>query len=369
MTSRKEVVVVFLIFIFFSLQFVLSLGISPGKQSVDFSPNLELEYTFRVLTGPTQEVELYALGDLAEFVEFDKKGFVGGGNFNVKIKLPSQIEKPGDHILLIGVREKVDDEGDIGGSVAVQSPIVISVPYPGKYAEISFDVSNVNVGEEINLEVYVESKGKEPIDTSTTVEVYDFEGKKIKNLNLGSFVINNQESYVFEGNTNIDNPGSYKAIAIVNYQAGIARAESNFRVGYLFVNITSYTSKVIKKGIQPFIIGIENLWNDPLDNVFAEVYISKNGENVTDFLTPSSSLFKWEKKSLIGYLDTEKLDIGEYDSKIVLKYGNLTDVDDLTIVEGKLKVVKEKNYLIYILVFVAALIILIFIYFKFRKKK
>lgn len=364
---KKEILVLLVISIFLlNLQLVLSLGISPAIQYVDFQPGLELEYSFKVYANSGQTIEMYSDGEFSELVKFDKTELNGGGGFNVKIKLPQEIEIPGKHVLLIGAREKIDAEsGAIGTSVAVRAPIVIQVPYPGKYAEISLSTHNANVGEPVKFEVSVASMGKEPILATTNIEIYS-EKKKIETLDLGAKLIENQKSDKFIKILNTSNykSGDYNATAIVDYQEAIAKKSSVFRIGQLFVNMTNYTNEIIKGGIKPFEINIESLWNDPIENVYGEVYILKDNKNITDFLTPSINLGGWEKKTLNGYVDTDVLELGEYDLNININYEGKETMN-----KGKLTIKMKQKYWIYCIIggILIVLIILIALYFKFIK--
>jgi|TARA_B100002003_G_C14066261_1_gene513122 hypothetical protein len=333
--------ILFLFLFLFNINFIFGLGISPSKHVVDYVPGLELEYDFTVYASADQKVELYALGDFNDSVVFDKESFIGTNSFHASVKLPLTTKRPGKHVLLIGSREvSVDDSGNsVGASAAVQVPIVIRVPYPGKYAEINFVTNNVNQGDDLEFIIDVNSRGSSPINAQASIEILRVDGESVERLDLGSKEILNQDSYSFKKIFETDNyePGDYNAVAIVSYVEGIAKAESLFRLGRLFVNITNYTSEVVRDGIKPFQIDIESLWNDPIENVHAEVYFSKEGKKIADFLTPSFSLTGWEVKSFTGYFDTDLFDYDIYDTKIILNYENQT------IVNGKLLVVKEEN--------------------------
>lgn len=354
------------LFIVLVLSFVSGLGIDSGVKYVDFKPGIELNYNFQVFADSNQKIELYSRGEFSDLVKFDKKILDGGGSFNVKIRLPENIEIPGKHTILIGARESSEnnDEGNIGTSVAVQVPIIIQVPYPGKYAEVLFNIGNVNFGDNIKFDVEVASMGKEPISAGTSVEIYSND-KKIDDFDLGSKIIENQKKDVFIKivNSSKYSPGNYKAIAIIDYQNGIAKADSIFRIGKLFVNISNFTQKVIKKGIRPFEISIESLWNDPIENIYGEVYFLKNNQNITNFITPSISLAGWEKKNLLGYVDSEKFEIGEYDSIIKIFYKN-----NQTIINGKLKVIRESDTYLYAIILLVILVIIFAVAYLFYKR-
>ena len=358
MIKKKGVNLIFILFLvsLFSINIVLSLGISPAKKYVEFIPNLELEYDFKIFADQNQKVELYKKGDFADFAIIDKKSIVGNGIFNVKIKLPEKASKPGPNILLIGAREVIGEEGGLSASVAVQAPIKIMVPYPGKYVELNLITTNANRGQNMKFEVIVYSRGEEAITALTSIDIFDINDNKVKKINFETVKIAGQNSHEFTKffNTSIFSPGDYKAVASVNYGEKIVKAESKFRIGKLFVKITNFTREIIKEGIKQFNIEIESLWNDPIENVFAEVYFSKENKELIDFQTPSNNLKPWEKTTITGYVDTDKLELGNYNTKIVLNYNNKTTA------YGKLNLIKKDDYTNYYIG--VGLVLLIFIY-------
>ncbi len=357
----------FLALIFLVVPSILGLGISPAIINENFSPGMELDYNFKIYSN--DKVEVFVSGEFSDLAKLDKTKIHGTGSVNLKIKLPENIEKPGEHVISFGAKEVSDEEATIGSAIVIYAPIKIFVPYPGKYAEINFNIDNANIGENLNLKVDVFSKGKEPIFALTDVEIYDIENKLVSEVNLGSREILNQESYSFKGylNTSGYKPMNYKAIAIVDYQQGIAKEEKNFRLGHLFVNITDYTDKIIKGGIKPFEISVESLWGNPIESTYSQVFVFRNKSNVTDFLTPTYSLEPWEKRNITGYINTDNLEIGAYETRIELNYGNKT------IIEGDLNIVEEEktDYNLIILggiVLIILVIIIIWILYIKRKK-
>jgi len=362
MKKRELVFIMSLIFLLLISSVSASLGISPSKYEVNFEPGLELEYSFNIFGDIGQEIELYSAGEFADLVEFNKKELITGGGFKVKIKLPDKIEKPGEHRILIGVREKINKEtGGVKTSVAVQAPIVVMVPYPGKYAEVSISANNANIGEPINFEVGVSSMGEESIFSEVKIEIYS-DKNLVEILDLGSKNIESQTKKIFKYLLDTENykPGSYEAVAVVDYQESIAKASKIFKIGYLFVKINNYTEEIINKGIQPFLIDIESAWNNKIDDVHGEVFIFKNNKNITSFLTPSISLDSWDKKTLKGYVDTKELEIGEYDLDIKVFYEK-----NFTLSEGRLKIKRRMDIVLYVvgaIVLVAILVLLV--YFK-----
>lgn len=354
------------LFIFSSFS-VYALGMGPAKTEVSFVPNYEFSIDYIVIDIPSnQELEVYAKGDLEEYAKFDKTNLTGEGGFKATIKLPNTIAKPGENKLFIGVKESKSSGGGIATKIAVEALIVVIVPYPGKYAEISFSANNANVGEPINFVVGVNNLGKEDITAKTDIEIYSGE-EIIETLDLGVKDIKTQTSESFEKDVSTADykPGPYKAIATVDY-GKIAKAEREFKIGTLFFNITNWTSEVERGKINPFYIEIESLWNSQIENIYAEVNVTNLEESVDFFKTPSVSLGPWQKTVLKSYLNAEKLNTGDYKAHIELFYADKTTskMVDIKVVESGLLGLIKSNIVLIILI--VALVVLI-IYFFWRR--
>ena len=159
------------------------------------------------------------------------------------------------HTIGISATEKVDKEKSkgttIGTSVAITAIIRIFVPYPGRYLEISLRTNDVNIGELVNLELSINSEGKENITANPQIEILSIDNKTIEILYLGETFIQSQRRLELSKtlNTSNYNPGKYIAIASVDY-GKVAISMTNFRIGYLFINITDYTRQIFIKGLE-----------------------------------------------------------------------------------------------------------------------
>lgn len=326
MNKRGSFLRIFIIFtiVIILINTVSALGISPGKIEFNFQPGLEQTISYRVFgTGSETELRLYIEGDLAQYVKLDKEKLIGGGGFIVILKLPEYIEKPGKHRILIGAREIIDEElveTMIGTSINIRGVIEINVPYPGKYIEITLKSHNVNVGEPVRFELEINNKGKETVIFSPKIEISSQE-KLIETLYLKERVLKSQETIKLYKvlDTTDYNPGTYTALAVVDY-GKVAKAESSFKIGELFINITNTTKQIIIGGIQRFDIEIESGWNDKIEGVYAEVSILNTSDTMISFKTSPTSLTPWEKKTITGFFDTANFKKGFYDVNITLIY-------------------------------------------------
>ena len=313
-------VIFFVLILFFIPSVFATLGISPAKKSFDFSPGkvIQLDYT-AISENSEREIEIYAEGDLAQYVTFDKKTLNGGGSFHATISLPAEVEVPGGYRLLIGLREKPLEGQFLGVAINIRSVVDIFVPYPGRYVSIDLKVPNGNVDEIIPIDIHLVNQGKESLDIESSLIVSSASGENVLNRNFDSLFLASTEDHYFRTflNTTDVRPGSYIAKVSANY-GDVVNINATFNVGSLFVNITNFTTFLPKDNIQKFFINIESRWNGILQEVYGEVNVSNQTFN-TLFRTPSVNLGAWEKNELVGYADTSSL-MGEYSTDVEVFY-------------------------------------------------
>jgi len=359
---KKRFYLVFLLAFIIGISVVSALGVSPGLKKYNFQPGFETEIEYRVFANTGQELEIYVIGDLKDYVELSKKSLIGSGKFIARIKLPESIEKPGKHRIAIGVREVKDEElvagGAIGTSVTIYTSIDIYVPYPGKYLEISLEGHDANVGEPINFILDIISKGKEDVMVIPRIEIYSQE-KKIGNLLYSPRTIKSQEEVSLKKtlDTSNYNPGKYSAAAIVDY-GGLATDDFDFKIGELVIDVVDYSKQVFIGKLQPFNIQIESGWNDMIDGAYAEIYFFNETKFFEKFKTTSTSLVPWERKTITGYFDSSNFTQGVYNANITLiYYGKQIGKSSSEIVE--IEFVKAKSMSMWYLIGGAGLLIII----------
>lgn len=346
-----------------------ALGVSPGKIEINFEPNLEASYTFQVIgDDPSVELEIFTRGELGKYVSFDKKSLSGGGVFTAMLKLPGAIDKPGVHEIMVVVREKVDEAAGIGTAIAIQVPIYIHAPYPGKYAEIALSSHNVNVGEPVSLYLTIISRGNEEINANPNIEIFS-ENESVEKFSLEQAKVTSQESITLKKilNTSGYKPGAYTALAVVGYEAGEAKTAAEFKIGTLFVSIINYTEKINIGGISKFQVWIESNWNSRIDSVYANIFITKkaNSTSLAGFKTPYTNLEQWGTGMLEGFFDAGNFTAGMYNANITLMYaGNSSS--SIASVEF---ISKERGFMIIsIIAVVAAVLIIAFLIRRFMLK-
>lgn len=160
-------VAVFIVLALFSSQ-SSALGISPARQTIEFSPNEVVHGQITLVNSGDAEMtySLSAQGALTENIEIPTEVTVGARNENkisYELKLPSILSSGYHDIMIIATEKKDEALGQTGvmAKLAVASAIRIFVPYPGKYPVIDL-VINRNE-EAAMIKVIVENLGDEEI--------------------------------------------------------------------------------------------------------------------------------------------------------------------------------------------------------------
>jgi hypothetical protein len=348
----KRVMLFFGLFIFFIFNVNAMVGVTPAIYDVNFKPGLKQVFLFEFFSDGDSKFELYANGDLAKYVTLDKTQIIGGGKVVALLELPEEIEIPGVHRLLIGAKQIPDKGAGVFLTAEIRAVIKVTVPYPGKYAEMEFKIENANSGEDVPFTIKVMNKGKESLDTNIYLDI--FSGKnKINRYEVGNYnLLSEQNLELIETLPTRDyKSGDYLAIANVDYGEKIINSEKTFSLGKLYVEIIKVTNNFREGRINPLEIEIQSFWNDPIENVYANISILNSN---LSFYTPSITLTPWQTSSLVGYFDTGELNKSHFKANISAYYANHSTEKTFN-----MKIIKESGGINIVLVILIGLIVIL----------
>lgn len=368
----KRLIIYFVVFLIL-LPVVSSgfIGISPASYEIDFEPNLKKNFSFKVSSSSEdQKIQIYVKGDLAKYVNLSQEILIGGGILEVTLSLPEKIEKPGEHRIFIGAKEiEKDIDSTIGGIAAIQAPIKVRVPYPGKYIETQFSISDINEGEFMPYELLINNFGTDGLKIKPRIEFYEKE-KKIKTEILDETFIKSGDELLFKGfiDTSKFTPGIYNVKAIIDYGEKI-EIEKLFKIGSKTIEIVNYSNRFIPWKINKFEIEIKSLWNSEMKGVYGKVSVTNKGIVLDNFATASIDLMPWQKTTLIGYFDAENISDGKYNAGINIFYENESTYKLVVI---RVKEISETNYIKIVLIaggilFAVIGIIITYLIFKIKR--
>ena len=328
----------FIIFIG-SAGFVSALGITPGRQTIDFEPGLEKTLSFSIINNDHRAFNayIYTEGDLKDYVNFDKEIIEFNESDNsrsveYRVKLPERLDPPGDHWAKIVVMELPKGmeapEGvtQIVATVAVMHQLRVKVPYPGKFMQLEMSVQEAAPNESVKFFVKMYNLGTEDIaraqatieilgPTNEVIASIDTEPKAVKSMSKDEL------NAVWRANAN---PGKYHAVATVRYDGESGMAEQNFYIGNMLVDVLDVSVKDFRLGgIAKFDILAESRWNQPINDVYAQLIVRDENDNkVADFKSASLDMQPFERAHLYAYWDTEGINEGSYVTQLSLFYGD-----------------------------------------------
>jgi len=381
-----------------TLQNISAIGITPGRTTLDFEPNLNKEVSFSIINSEhkAMSVLLYAKGELKEYIKLSQESVVFSSQEDSKfstytVALPKELE-PGLHtveIVALEVPEDAELDGTvIGATVAVVTQLYVYVPYPGKYLDLDLNILEANPGYSTMFFVPVTSRGKLNIEKAKAVIKIYSGADQIDELETEEIgvLVGERKELVGTWDTNVD-IGRYKAKVVLTYDGKEATIEKEFNVGEAKLEIEAITVKDFTLGeIAKFNIVVRNKWEGEIKNSYVQMIVYGLEKNIlADFKSPSYDVPALSRTEMVSYWDTEGIKKGTYDGKLILKYEEKRDeknvkikVDDYSIevigFTGRVIVEKQErfnlnNLLIIAVVFLILANIVWFLIVKRLKKK
>lgn len=315
---------------------VFSLGITPGRTTLDYESGLEKEIAFSVLNNEhkNMQVMLMIQGELNDSITLyesivDFMPSDESKSFKYKVKFSDKISKePGLHTAEIVALEvpKADAGGTfVGATVAVVSQLYVYVACPGKCIETDLNVLDAEQNSTATFIVPIINRGELGIgEARAIIDIYTGLNEKVGSVETDYASISSGMRTELTGRWEINvNSGNYLAKVTVLYDGESKSFEKQFAVGSEILSIESILVNNFRLGeIAKLQILVENKYNQELKSVFANmlVYNSKS-QVMADIKSAAEDIPALNKKELIAYWDTVGVEEGEYDGKLMVKYG------------------------------------------------
>jgi hypothetical protein len=382
---------------------VAAIGISPGRTTLNFEPNLHKEVQLNIINNEHKDMKVVfaAEGELARYIKLKTESPIidisaqeSEKAVSYTVDLPEKLLE-GEHEAKITVSELPSEEAkgeiSIGATIVVASQLLVKVPYPYKYAVIRLSTGKIEVNQTAKFYVEVENLGEQDlVDMQATIEILSATNDKIAILKTDTKTIpaKTKGELIARWVANA-NPGNYRAIATLVYDENrLASAEKTFSIGSLFVDVVDIAVRNFRLGdIAKFDITVENKWSEEVKGVYAQLQIEdQNKKLIANSKTPSIDLPPLSRSVLNAYWDTAGVQEGIYSGKLLLNFANQVIEKELK-TEISLNSIRVeilgvgitakataaeggRQNLIFILIVVLIVInIAWFIYFKRREKK
>jgi len=310
--------------------FVSCLGITPGRTTMDFSPNvqsLDSSAQFSVVNTDNKDMNIAFTieGELKDYVTLDsevvsftkdekQKSF----KYNVKLSENAGLE-PGLHtadIIAVELPEDVDDPGMIvKATISVVTQLYVFVLYPGKHLEASLDI----VDKEGKVYFYLPliSRGNETINSvKSSIVIYE-NGKKIDTLNTNDISLGPSEKKELTSVWMNPKEGKYKAVAEIVYDGKREIIEKEFSIGENLEVIGISVDDFELGDIAKIKILVQNKLEKAISEAFANLKVyDSNLESIEDLNSEHYEIPAKSNKEMVVYWDTKELEEGLYDSDL-----------------------------------------------------
>ena len=311
-----------------------SLGITPGRTTIDFTPNADREFNFKVINNEYRDLSVMLLvqGELEdtitlhqEIITFTSEEY--SKSFTFDINLPAKLETPGIHeasIIAVELPEDYEGQTSVRATAAVAMQLRVKVPYPGKYLEAKLDIETKD--NKTLFFVSASNLGTDNIQRAkATIDIYDPENKKVATVETTERSIRSKQRVDLVGSAALTK-GAYKAVMNLTYDEHSLIQEKEFKIGDLWIDVREIFVRNFRLGeIAKFNILVESVWNELIQDVYAQLIMkTKDDDIVADIKSPSFDIKPNERTTTFAYWDTEDIGEGVYYGKVILHYEGKT---------------------------------------------
>jgi hypothetical protein len=336
MKMNKIMFLAGILLVLVALPGVKSLGITPGRTTINYEKGLEKEFAFSILNDEhkNMQVLLMVQGELNKSVTLydsvvDFMPSESSKSLKYRIKLPDEIaDEPGLHTVDVIALEipKASDSGTyVGATVAVATQLHVYVPCPGKCIEADLNVLDAEENSTATFIVPVINRGELGIgEVRATIDIYTSLNEKVAAVETDYYPLEPGKRTELSGKWEVNVPsGDYLAKVTVFYDGQSKNFDKQFSVGNQMLTIESILVNNFQLGeIAKLQILVENHWNQELQGVFANLLVYNDNEKVmADVKSAAEDVPALTKKELIAYWDTIGVEEGEYTGKLMVIYG------------------------------------------------
>jgi len=334
MKGKLLLVVISIVMLVIITNFVGAIGITPGRTTMDFSPNVQsldssAQFTVVNTDAKDMNVAFTIEGELkdyitldSEVVSFSKDEKQKSFSYRVQLSENAGLD-PGLHtadIVVVELPEDIDNPGMVvKATVSVVTQLYVFVLYPGKHLEASLDI--VDKDGKVYFYIPLISRGNETIN-SVSGEIIIYEnGKKVENFATNDVSLEASEKKELTSVWTDPGEGNYKAVAEIDYDGQKETIEKEFSIGEDLGVIGVSVDNFLLGDIAKIKILVQNKLERVVKEVFANLEVFDSDLNeIEDLNSEHYEIPAKSNKEMVVYWDTEKLQEGIYDSELRIDY-------------------------------------------------
>ncbi|MDO8660811.1 MAG: hypothetical protein Q7K43_02895, partial [Candidatus Woesearchaeota archaeon] len=295
------------LFLIIQFSLVHAIGITPAKGSFTLYPGETQEYAFTAFSNepfaqvativflpwraPDEDPDVPKKEEkLAKYITLDKTKLplepTEQQQVTLKAVYPQEDLEPGNYEFSLYVTQGVPEgSGGIVALGAVRAPFNIFLKKKGKHIHSHIPQIIAKENQPIPFALNLYNWGEEDVtQAKASMEVYSTNNlaTKISTIDLGATPVERDGSKTLTGTWTpaIGTKGAYFVKAVIDYDGNTATTNRTIKLGSLNIKITDITNEAYTGGVVPFYLSVENDWPSALENLFADITITKEGNKV-----------------------------------------------------------------------------------------
>jgi hypothetical protein len=318
-----------LLLVLLALPSAYAWGITPARQRAEFTTDQQILSV--TIENPQRAEGYFSIGfsgPLAQYAHYNNRlVYLDASTSSVSVpftlKLPVGLP-PGQNKLTVEFKQLPDQQrGTVGSLITLVADVSVDVPMQGNHLSAQLSIGQASPTKPTPITISLINKGEGDVAVWSSLRVLGPTNKELSSWQTQRQVVSFQGAGKIETSwTGVKEPGVYFLEASVHYDDKVIVLRDSFVVGAKeVVSEQVGSSSFSLGGIVPLEITVRNLWNEPVRDVFADVYVlSKEGRILQSFKSASEDVQALSRSILTGYWDTEKLVVGSYDVNVVVNY-------------------------------------------------
>lgn len=290
--------------------------------------------------------KIYVDGEMGQYVQLKNTELTFRDDdealpIEFEVNLP--VEVPAGTSLAVIVIEQALEAGEenvISSKVVLKHKINIQGPYPKKYVQTKLNFREE--GDKVVMVSEVENMGKENLNNvSTTFYVNNKEQVPIQ-AETSSTKLNTNENKLLTASVEKKHfsYGEFIVSAVTKYDDQKVEISKKMVLGKPTIDITYFDRYFIANKINKYSLDLLNKWNTPVENVFVDVEVKKDGQKIDEFRTPSVDLAAMMSKRINDYFDARERNTGKYTFEMVVNFWSIYKMEK-KIFQGEILTDKE----------------------------
>lgn len=326
----NQKIIIWIIILFLTVNLVSALGIRPAKTIINSDETKDFSGNFWVVNGEEREftTDIYLEGEMAEYVTLKTNTLTFRSDDEAKavefeVHLPEQVP-PGESTAVIVVEEKLrgNDPKVISSKVVLKHKIRISGPYPDKFIEAKLNFHESD--EEIEFVSEVTNLGKEDIDKIQTIFYVNDKQQEEHSLETVEESLDRQENKLLKAKIDKDvfERGEFEVSAVTKYDDQQIEVLKMLMVGKPDIDVTYFDKYFIAHKVNEYTMELLNNWNKKMENVFVDVLVMKDNQQIDEFRTKSLDIEGLLREKIKDYYDARERGEGSYRFDLEVNFWN-----------------------------------------------